>query len=90
LFFNVADNVKFVCLISTIRLDRPSRFGNEFREMEDEIERSGLNYSFIRCGLEMQTLFLFAPDLRKGVLPLPLRNGRVALLNVRIIDLILC
>jgi hypothetical protein len=50
---------------------------------QNNSEESGISYSFLRCGLFQQTLFLFAPDISKGVLPLCWKDGRCAPLNVR-------
>jgi delta-aminolevulinic acid dehydratase/porphobilinogen synthase len=57
------NSVRYLVLLSILRPDeRATRFGNEFRDMEEWVEQASpdIKYSFIRTSILDQTLFLFA------------------------------
>lgn len=56
-------------------------WGKDYEQMENIVEESGLNYAFLRCTMQQQTLFLLSPDLVRRALPLPIGNGKVAMIS---------
>lgn len=71
-------NVKFVLLLSmTGAEERDSLFSDQFREIEETLEREEIkNYCVLRSNYYMQNLLLYKEPLKKGVLPLPIKEGR--------------
>ena len=79
------NSVRYLVLLSIIRAEeqQATRLGTEFRAMEEFVESAApdLKYSFIRTNILDQALFMFTPDIRKGVLPLPIKDGLFAPLD---------
>ncbi|KAI3643754.1 hypothetical protein MP228_009918 [Amoeboaphelidium protococcarum] len=75
-------NVDNVIMYSFIR-EKNSKWGQHYQQIEELIENSGINYTFIRTPVHMQSLYLFAPDIAKGVLPLPIGRGSAPWVHVR-------
>ena len=74
--------VRFILMFSMIRAQQTaSRWGSDYAAMEQIVEESGIEYCILRCALQQQTLFLLAPDLIRGALPLPIATGGVAMIS---------
>jgi len=78
------NDVKFILLFSMIRSQTSqSRWGDDYDQVERIVEQSGIPYTFVRTTLHQQTLFLFTPDICNNALPLPIKDGRVAITHTR-------
>ncbi|KAI3660220.1 hypothetical protein MP638_004494 [Amoeboaphelidium occidentale] len=81
-------DVSAIVLFSMLRPSKslpgqtPKRYHQEYEAIEALVEQSGIPYVFLRAALQHQTLFLFVPDIWKGVLPLPWGNGRISMINM--------
>lgn len=70
--------VKFVLLLSMTGADaRNYLFADQFRDIEETLQREGIeNYCVLRSNFYMQNLLLYRDQLRQGVLPLPIHQGK--------------
>ena len=74
--------VKISAMIAAV--DPPTGFGVEHRPAEQALIESGLDYTILRPGFVLQTvLSAFGPDIRKGRLIVPSRQGKVAFVDQR-------
>jgi uncharacterized protein YbjT (DUF2867 family) len=73
--------VSHVVLLS-LNCDNPkSLLGQEYSRMEESVMDSRINYTIIRTVLSCSRLLWLKEDIVKGVLPLPFKNSKVAMLN---------
>jgi uncharacterized protein YbjT (DUF2867 family) len=80
-----AAGVRHVVKLSGIisELDSPFRFARMHAEIEKHLEDSGLAFTHLRAGEFMQMYFRQAtPIATRGVLPLPMADGRIASIDV--------
>jgi uncharacterized protein YbjT (DUF2867 family) len=61
----------------------PSRAGRAHAQTERRIEESGVGYTFLRPSYFMQNLLAFAEPIRGGLLPVPLGDAAVAMVDTR-------
>jgi len=65
-------------------LSPPRSFGVFHRQAEIALERSGVPFTVLRPTFFMQSLLLFADDIRKkGQFTAPIKGGRVAMVDLR-------
>lgn len=65
-------------------LDSPVAVGRAHAQTEKDIEASGIPYTFLRPTLFMQFMLTHAPTIQsQGAFYLPLRDGKVAMVDVR-------
>lgn len=63
--------------------DSSSAAGRAHAQTERRIEESGLAYTFLRPSYFMQNLLVVAEPIRNGVLPVPLGDASVAMVDTR-------
>jgi uncharacterized protein YbjT (DUF2867 family) len=57
-------------------------FAREFKEMEDHLERTNLNWTRLRATFFIQNFFGFQDSISRGILSLPIANGAFSPLDL--------
>jgi uncharacterized protein YbjT (DUF2867 family) len=76
-----SNGVQHIIVLSQYVPGRDSLIGMEYKEVEELVEFSNINYTIIRLGILTHRLHWFKEDIINKVLPLPTKNGRFAPLN---------
>jgi len=75
----VHSNVKHIILISALGAKNAANlFADQFRQIEKIIEKSGISWTFLRCGLFMDNYLKSRSYITRGKLPLPTGQGKFA------------
>ncbi len=75
--------VRSVLLLSVLGADlKENKWGQTFKQMEDYLKASGLSWCILRANLYVQYLLLSKTEIKKGVLALPLGEGKFAPIDV--------
>jgi len=71
-------DVKFVLLLSMTGAEaRNYLFADQFRDIEETLQREQIeNYCVLRSNFYMQNLLLYKDQIKQGVLPIPLKQGK--------------
>lgn len=76
-------NVKFILLLSVLHPDAEGyNWGGQFLQIEKHLQESGIPWTVIRSNFYVQYLSLFKGPVSKGILPLPIGNGRFSPVDV--------
>lgn len=75
--------VKFVLLLSVLHPDAEGyAWGAQFHQIERYLHESGIPWTIVRSNFYSQYLTLFRGPISRGVLPLPIGNGRFSPIDV--------
>ena len=64
-------------------VDSPSIVTSSHAKTEKILESSGLAFTILQPNFFMQNFFWFTSTIQKGILPLPLKNAKAAMIDVR-------
>jgi len=75
--------VKFIAMVSVTSNAQDTFIGRQFKVIERAVESTGIPFCILRAQWFMDNLFDFAPMIKRGVLALPIREGRIPLVRVK-------
>jgi len=76
--------VKFIVFVSQLGAQLENNlFSRQFRSIERAVEGAGVPFCIVRPHWFMDNLFDFSPMIKRGVLALPTRDGRIPLIRIK-------
>lgn len=76
------DNVKSIVMLSSVGVDSDKPCLTEFKELEQNVIDSGIPYCILRSGFYAQNLLLYADQLARGQLPLPVGDEKLSCIDL--------
>jgi len=78
------DYLKFIVTISMFGAQEGgSTYAKQFRNIERMVESTKIPFTHLRCSWYMDNLMDFASLIKRGVLPLPIKEGRIPMVRIK-------